>query len=104
MNEKLIKIIQENPDLDIVVMASTDEFTDDYGSILLEKLNVEVMDIYESPTSDYIFFDEYDVIDELREALADDNGDLNEEEYEKLCEEKAKDYFYKKAIVIWASN
>lgn len=104
MNEKLVKIIQENPDLDIVVMASTDELTDDYGSILLEKLNVEVMDIYESPTSDYIFFDEYDVIDELREALADDNGDLNEEEYEKLCEEKAKDYFYKKAIVIWASN
>ena len=104
MNEKLVKIIQENPDLDIVVMASTDEFTDEYGSILLEKLNVEVMDIYESPTSDYIFFDEYDVIDELREALADDNGDLNEEEYEKLCEEKAKDYFYKKAIVIWASN
>ena len=104
MNEKLVKIIQENPDLDIVVMASTDELTDDYGSILLEKLNVEVMDIYESPTSDYIFFDEYDVIDELRKALADDNGDLNEEEYEKLCEEKAKDYFYKKAIVIWASN
>lgn len=104
MNEKLVKIIQENPDLDIVVMASTDELTDDYGSILLEKLNVEVMDIYESPTSDYIFFDEYDVIDELREVLADDNGDLNEEEYEKLCEEKAKDYFYKKAIVIWASN
>lgn len=104
MNEKLVKIIQENPDLDIVVMASTDELTDDYGSILLEKLNVEVMDIYESPTSDYIFFDEYDVIDELRETLADDNGDLNEEEYEKLCEETAKKYYYKKAIVIWASN
>lgn len=104
MNEKLVRIIQENPDLDIVVMASTDELTDDYGSILLEKLNVEVMDIYESPTSDYIFFDEYDVIDELREALADDNGDLNEEEYEKLCKETAKKYYYKKAIVIWARN
>lgn len=104
MNEKLVKIIQDNPDLDIVVMASTDELTDDYGSILLEKLNVEVMDIYESPTSDYIFFDEYDVIDELRETLADDNGDLNEEEYEKLCEENAKKYYYKKAIVIWGRN
>lgn len=106
MNEKLIKIIQENPDLDIVVMASTDEFTDEYGSILMEKLNIEVTDIYNSPRDEIIYFDKDDVVDELRDFLANDEEyiDMSDDEYDKVCEEKAKDYFYKRAIVIWARN
>lgn len=106
MNEKLVKIIQENPDLDIVVMAGTDELTDEYGSILMEKLNIEVADIYNSPRDEIIYFDKDDVVDELRDFLADDEEyiDMSDDEYDKVCEEKAKDYFYKKAIVIWARN
>lgn len=106
MNEKLVKIIQENPNLDIVVMASTDELTDEYGSILMEKLNIEVTDIYNSPRDEIIYFDKDDVVDELRDFLADDEEyiDMSDDEYDKVCEEKAKDYFYKRAIVIWARN
>lgn len=106
MNEKLVKIIQENPNLDIVVMASTDELTDEYGSILMEKLNIEVTDIYNSPRDEIIYFDKDDVIDELRDFLANDEEyiDMSDDEYDKVCEEKAKDYFYKRAIVIWARN
>lgn len=106
MNEKLVKIIQENPDLDIVVMASTDELTDEYGSILMEKLNIEVTDIYNSPRDEIIYFDKDDVVDELRDFLANDEEyiDMSDDEYDKVCEEKAKDYFYKRAIVIWARN
>lgn len=106
MNEKLVKIIQENPDLDIVVMASTDELTDEYGSILMEKLNIEVTDIYNSPRDETIYFDKDDVVDELRDFLANDEEyiDMSDDEYDKVCEEKAKDYFYKRAIVIWARN
>ena len=29
---------------------------------------------------------------------------MSDEEYDKMCEEKAKDYFYKRAIVIWVRN
>lgn len=106
MNEKLVKIIQDNPDLDIVVMASTDELTDEYGSILMEKLNIEVTDIYNSPRDEIIYFDKDDVVDELRDFLANDEEyiDMSDDEYDKACEEKAKDYFYKRAIVIWARN
>ena len=106
MNEKLVKIIQENPNLDIVVMASTDELTDEYGSILMEKLNIEVANIYNSPRDEIIYFDKDDVVDELRDFLADDEEyiDMSDDEYDKVCEEKAKDYFYKRAIVIWARN
>ena len=104
--EELIKIIQENKDLDIVVMASTDDLTDEYGSLLMENLRVEVIDIYNSPQEEIIYFDKDDVIEELQNYFADNEEYMNmsDEEYEKMCEEKAKDYFYKRAIVIWARN
>ena len=105
MKEDLIKIVKENPNLDIVVMASTDDLTDEYGYLLLEKIKVEVADIYNSPSNDHIYFDKEDVVEELREFLASEEYiDMSDEEYDKMCEEKAKDYYYKKAIVIWASN
>lgn len=104
--EELIKIIEENKELGIVVMASTDELIDEYGSLLMENLKVEVTDIYNSPREEVIYFDKEDVIDELRDYLADDEKymDMSDDEYDKICEEKAKDYFYKRAIVIWARN
>lgn len=106
MKEDLLKIVKENPDLDIVVMTSTQDLTDDYGYLLLEKIKVEVTDIYNSPYDEYIYFDKDDVIDRLRECLADNEeyADMSDDEYDKMCEEKANDYFYKKAIVIWAMN
>ncbi len=106
MKDRFLKIIKENPDLDIVVMSSTDNFTDEYGSLLMEKLDVKIMDIYNSPYNEYIYFDKEDVIDELRNILCDkkEYKNMSDEEYDKMCEEKAKEYFYKKAIVIWASN
>lgn len=104
--KELIKIIEENKDLDIVVMASTDDLIDEYGSILMERLKIEVTDIYNSPRGEIIYFDKDDVVDELRDFLADDEEYINmsDDEYDKACEEKAKDYFYKRAIVIWARN
>lgn len=104
--EELIKVIQENKDLDIVVMTSTNELIDEYGSLLMENLRVEVTDIYNSPQEKIIYFDKDDVIEELQNYFADDEKykDISDEEYEKICEEKAKDYFYKRAIVIWARN
>lgn len=106
LKDEFIKIIEENKDLDIVAMVSTDELTDEYGCLLMEKLSVEVMDIYESPRGDFIHFDKDDVVDELRDYLADEEEymNLSDDEYDKVCEEKAKDYFYKRAIVIWARN
>ena len=105
MKEDLIKTIKENPNLDIVVMASTQELTDEYGYLLLENIRVEVVDIYNSPNNETIYFDKQDIIDELYECFAtEENKNLTDKEYKKLCEEKAKDYFYKRAIVIWTSN
>lgn len=104
--EELIKIIKKNKDLDVVVMASTDELSDEYGSLLMENLRVEVIDIYNSPQEEIIYFDKDDVIEELQNYFADNEEYMNmsDEEYEKMCEDKAKDYFYKRAIVIWARN
>lgn len=102
---EITELIKENPELDVVVMASTDELIDEYGYLLLEKIKVEVADIYNSPTNERIYFDKEDVVEELREFLASEEYiDMTDEEYDKMCEEKAKDYFYKRAIVIWASN
>ena len=106
MKEELLKLIKENPDLDVVVMANTQELTYDYGYLLLEKIRAEVTDIYNSPDDETIYFDKEDIVEELRDYLADNEeyANMSDEEYDKMCEEKAKDYFYKKAIVIWAEN
>lgn len=105
MKEELLKLIKGNPDLDVVVMASTDDLIDEYGYFLLEKIKVEVADIYNSPSNERIYFEKEDVVEELREFLASEEYiDMPDEEYDKMCEEKAKDYFYKRAIVIWAGN
>ena len=106
MKEELLKLIRENPNLDVVVMANTQEFTDEYGWILLEKLRGEVADIYKSPDFETLYFDKEEIVEELREYLADNEqyASMSDEEYDKMCEEKAKDYFYKKAIVVWAGN
>lgn len=106
MNEELLKLIKENPNLDVVVMVNTQELTYDYGYLLLEKIRAEVTDIYNSPDDETIYFDKEDIVEELRDYLANNEEYVNmsDEEYDKMCEEKAKDYFYKKAIVIWAEN
>lgn len=103
---EIIELIKENPELEIVVMASTQEFTDEYGWFLLEELRIEVADIYKSPDNEILYFDKEEIVEELREYLADkeEYAEMTDEEYDKMCEEKAKDYFYKRAIVIWASN
>ena len=103
---EIIELIKENPELEIVVMASTQEFTDEYGWFLLEELRIEVADIYKSLDNETLYFDEEEIVDEIRESLADKEefAEMTDEEYDKMCEEKAKDYFYKRAIVIWASN
>ena len=103
---EIIELIKENPDLEIVVMANTQELTDEYGWLLLEKLRIEVADIYKSLDNETLYFDEEEIVDEIRESLADKEefAEMTDEEYDKMCDEKAKDYFYKRAIVIWASN
>lgn len=106
MKEELFKLIKENPDLDIVVMASSQDLTDEYGYLLLENLRAEVSDIYNDPCNEFIYFDKEDVIDKLRDYLADNEEYINmsDKEYDTMCEEKAKDYFLKKAIIIWANS
>lgn len=106
MKEELLKLIKENPNLDIVVMASTQDLTDEYGYLLLERIKVEVTDIYNSPDCETLYFDKKDIVEELRNYLADNEeySKMSDDEYDKMCEEKAKDYFYKRAIVIWAGN
>lgn len=103
---EIIELIKENPDLEIVVMANTQELTDEYGYLLLEKLRIGVADIYNSPRNETLYFDKEEIVEELREYLSDkeEYAEMTDEEYDKMCEEKAKDYFYKRAIVIWASN
>lgn len=103
---EIIELIKENPELEIVVMANTQNLTDEYGYLLLEKIKVEVADIYNSPDNETLYFDKKEIVEELRKYLADkeEYAEMTDEEYDKMCEEKAKDYFYKRAIVIWASN
>lgn len=105
-SSEIIELIKENSNLDVVVMTSTQELTDEYGWLLLEKLRIEVADIYISPDNETLYFDKEEIVEELRKYLADkeEYTNMSDEEYDKMCEEKAKDYFYKRAIVIWASN
>ncbi len=45
--QDLLKLIKNNPNLDVVCMCSTDELTDEYSYLYLAKLSCSICYIYE---------------------------------------------------------
>lgn len=100
-NEKLKKLIQENPELPLVFNVYTDNIDTDYSCIVFEGCTCKIETVYFTDDRSYDDFD--DILDDFMCNLEDEDEfkDLSDEDYEeavkKYIEKNVRHY---KAIVI----
>ena len=101
----LLKLIEENPDLEILPMVDTDCVGgDDYGSWAAQWGSSRVDEYYCGDERIYFRSGDYDG---LVEEWIDNNYDqdeyknLSDDELDKIAEEKVKGYDWVKAIVVY---
>lgn len=98
---KLLKLIKENPELEIVPMVDSEIGGHDYSYYTAEWGAAEIDEYHCS--DERIYFKEQD-FEELVNEFIDNNheeyNDLTDEELEKLSEEKINNLGWVKAIVV----
>lgn len=108
-SDELKKLIAENPDLPIVVLAGEDANDGYWGWMYCSSITFSIGEILDCDFYDYddsVFVDR----DRLEEKIADDIYDENEETSDEYCEELIKskleelEPYWKKVIAIYATN
>lgn len=92
--EKLLKLIEENPNLPVVFFAANDDFCPDYGSTVFENFSCYKAIIWIDDDYDRTYYDDFEEIVEIySDRLYDDDRfkNLFNEEYEKAIEEYVKE-------------
>jgi hypothetical protein len=105
--DELKKLILENPDLPIVILANEDSSNADYGWTYCSRISFYIEEIL-----DWDFYDYNDAVitdrDRLEEIIADNLYDeyLTDEEYKEAIKHELEKYepYWKKVIAIYASN
>lgn len=108
---ELRKLIAENPDLPIVVMAGETAAPDVYQQWAycanVECVVDDLLDC-EVPFSEYTYSDESSFEDDLRDYLYDlpENEGLSDEEFDKLLKSEMEKYepYWKRVIAIYVDN
>lgn len=101
-NEKLVKLIQDNPNLPIKFMTANDDLTDFYYT-MMNNFDSEIETIYENEEKVYIGEDE--AIEYLSDDLSDCEKyiDMTEEEYETEIKKLVNNLKHYEAIIVWVS-
>ena len=107
-SDELKKLIFENPDLPIVVLAGEEASGYDFYWTYCSNVSYCISEILDCDYYDYdsVFVDR----DRLEEKIADDIYDENEEASDEYCEELIKckleelEPYWKKVITIYATN
>lgn len=107
--DELKKLILENPELPIVILADEDSSNADYGWTYCSRISFYIEEIL-----DWDFYDYNDTVitdrDRLEELVGDmlwdDYYDKPDEEYDAAvkCELEKYEPYWKKVIAIYASN
>lgn len=107
---ELRKLIAENPDLPIIVLAGEDASGED-GYVSCSKVYCEVKTILDNdyPFADRMYTDETEFEEDLSDYLAGEIPNINEisdEEFDKRVKEEVATYepYWRKAIVISVDN
>lgn len=108
--DELKELIKQYPDYPIVVMADETAVCSDFAYTYCSDISFSVGRILdcEAPNTEMVLSDE----DSLKERISDylcDSGeydDLSDDEFDKIVEEKAKEYepYWKDAIIICVGN
>lgn len=101
---KLLELIKNNPDLDLVCMCGMDEVYDEYSYMYFSNLSCSVNYIYEY--DDRVFLDKEEIVEFLCNMHDGDAEylELEDDDFEMQMHTEADKYFKQKAIVIYAKS
>ena len=107
--DELRKLILENPDLPIVVLAGTDANIGEYGWMYCSNVSFgidEILDYDITDYEDYIFTDRDRLEEYIEDVMWDENIPRTDEEWETEKEKRLKELepYWKKVIEIRVDN
>lgn len=107
--DELKKLISENPDLPIVVLAGSEASSDYWGWTYCSSISFHLDEILECDYYDYddvVFTDRDRLEEKIEDDLWDDYHDKSEEEYNAAVKRELEKYepYWKKVIAIYADN
>lgn len=108
-SDELKKLILENPDLPIVVLAGEDAYNGDTYWMFCSSISFHIEEILDC---DYVGYDDCvftdkDLLEEyIADQLYDEYCDKSEEEYEAAIKRKMEEFepYWTKVIAIYATN
>ncbi len=108
-SDELKKLIFENPDLPIVVLAGEDATCDYWGWTYCSSISFHIDEILDCDYYDYndaVFTDRDRLEEYIEDMLYDEYYDKPDEEYEKAIKDKLAELepYWKKVIAIYATN
>ena len=106
---ELVKLIQENPTLPLLVLAGDSANSGDYSSMSCSYCSArigEFLDCYPEFNYERIYADRDDFEEDLSETLYDGNEKLSDEEFDKLIKKELAEYepYWKKCIILYVDN
>lgn len=102
IKDKLLELIKNNPDLDVLFFANTEDINDDFSYTAYTNLSVDIEEL--TLYNDEIWLDYDDVKDRVSDKLTcyDKYTDLSDEEFDKIVKYYIKEnYIFKKYICVW---
>lgn len=107
--DELKKLIAENPDLPIVVLAGEEANSGDYSWMFCSSISFaldEILDCDYLDYGDYVFTDRDRLEEVIADRLAEEYPEMGDVEFEAAVAEKVKEFepFWKKVIAIYATN
>lgn len=108
-SDELKKLILENPDLPIVVLASDDASSGDWAWTYCSSVSFHIDEILDCDFYDYddtVFCDRDRLEEYIEDMLYDEYHDKSDEEYEAAIKDKLAELepYWTKVIAIYASN
>lgn len=108
-SDELKKLILENPDLPIVVLAGEESNGGDYPWVFCSSISFGIDEILDCDYCDYddtVFCERGRLEEYIEDMLYDEYHDKSEEEYEEAIKREVEKYepYWKKVIAIYATN
>lgn len=107
INEKFLKLVQENPDLPIKTYISGECCGDDMWYVgEIYDCEVSELALYEPYYSEERYYEKDDIddiIDDIYERLCDEEqySNLSDKELNEICKQKAEELDWQKCIVLY---
>ena len=107
--DELKKLIEEKPDMTIVVRAGEDTTDRDHSWMYCSFISFSVDEILDCDYLDYgdtVFTDRDRLEEKVTDDLYEEYSEKSEEEYESAVKKKLQELepYWKKVIAIWATN